>query len=535
MATKRKNVLPSKDEGFAPVGSNNIFNGNYPGGIGASPGTGLVLGGTSTNQANYGNLLDFLGSIGYKDGNLLSVILSALGINTGDMSEGQAVDWNKLLLDNQLALLSEQEKRKYNEGIRDEQRLYDNPQNVLARLMGAGISRDAAIQMLSGAGGSGSGGLVTGDAAAFNAGIPASQSALNEQQTKSIPFQTMFGAISALSGLVSLGISIPQAVVNVTAMGIQNALSKKALVGLQSADAVMTAFSNALETGALTTEQIDGFSNGTDALNYAFKNKDNSEFQEIFANGSFAQVYGTKLGRDMFSQLWKSVRASKDDGTILDNYIQNQRLQNALAGLEAEQIGAEISKIGTETKVLEQNIVESLARVAEINANIQVLNKQGEWIDVQTKYQPKVWGAEIENLSAQSEALHVQTDYNRDLFEINHAGVPILKQKFIDECEFAAYHAATLNSKELRDKYWASWYNNADNAVAASYLQLLYNNGVGDFATEHPHLWKLCMGMSYSGGFDGVRAGAEVTGAAGAAAGGVGTLIKATKYVPKVP
>lgn len=485
-------------------------------------------------SANYGQLINWLYGKGVQADSELLQILGSMGISIENMSGDQQADWNKQLLDQMFAQLSEEDARKYNQGVLAEQRLYDSPTNQLARLMAAGISRDKAIEMLSGSGGSG-GSVAAGSPAAQAAGIPASQSDLNRVQAQTAIANTVFGGISAVSGLVSLGVSIPSAVAQATTMNIQNALSQKALIGLQSADAVMSALENAVQTGVLSTKDIDGFSNGTDALNYIQDHKDTNAFKGLYESGAFAQVYGTKLGREMFSQAWKNLRSSKDDGTILDNYIESQKLQNALSGLQAEQIGAEMEKLGAETSAINQGMVESLHRIAQIDTNIEVLNEQGKWIRVQAEHMPDVWDAEID-LShanagfalANAESVRVQTDINRDVFEINHAGVPILKQKYIDECEFAAYHASTLNSKEARDQYWQAWMLEAENAHAAAFLKVQFNNAVGNFSVEHPHTWKLMQGFKYTGGFDAVRAGAEAGITADAVAKGAKFLLTKT-------
>lgn len=57
------------------------------------------------------------------------------------------------LLMNLLSYNTTQEQRDYDYRMLNESRQYNNPQNELARLMGAGISRDAALQLMSGSAG----------------------------------------------------------------------------------------------------------------------------------------------------------------------------------------------------------------------------------------------------------------------------------------------------------------------------------------------------------------------------------------------
>lgn len=453
------------------------------------------------------------------NGDGLSQLLVQLGIDTGQMNAGETQDWNKQIMDALLQRMLQNEQRNYNKDVLNEQRIYDSPTNQLARLMGAGISRDAALQLLGGSGsGAGSGSALIADPMQLPASaIPATQSDLNAVQKDTAIANAVFGGISAVSGLVSLGISIPSAIAQTTALSIQNAMSQKALIGLQSADSVMSALENAVQVGVLSTKDVDGFSNATDALNYIQDHKDIAAFKGLFSNGSFANVYGTKLGREMFAQAWKNVRSSKDDGTILDEYIRNQKLQNTLAELQTDQIGAEIQKLGAETEAVYQDMLESCKRIAQMDAQILVLNKQGEWIDIQKKWQPKVWQAEINKTDAEINSLNTQTAINQDVFEVNHSGVPILKQKYLDDLELAAYKSATLNSPESRKQFWQAWAMEGENAHALAFMQNCYYNSVGDFATQYPETWKLSVGLKYSGAYDGIKTGTETAGAVGAA------------------
>lgn len=299
---------------------------------------GVVIGdslkpsGSSLNRdSDWRNILSKLGS-----GSDLTRLLAELGIGGFDPKDAQIGDWNSELLKQILQYYITQEQRQYDKSLQSDQRLYDAPTNMLARLMGAGISRDAAIQMLSGGSG-GSGASVPYGITGNQAGlIPESQSFANDMQAKTAIANTVFSGIGALSGLVSLGFSIPQAIQQVNALGMQNFMSQKAMIGLQAADDVLGVLQNAVDIGALSTEDMDGFSNATDALNYINDHKDAPAFKSVFDNGSFANVYGSKLGRQMFTEAWNNVRQSKDAGTLLDQHLRQQDLRNALFELDGQ-------------------------------------------------------------------------------------------------------------------------------------------------------------------------------------------------------
>lgn len=478
-----------------------------------------------SSQSDIINLLVQL--LGGQNSDLAS-LLQRLGITTGNMNAGEIQDWNKQIMDTLLKYGITQEQRDYDKSVLQEQRLYDSPLNQLARLMGAGLSRDAALQLLGSGGSGGSGGsalIGSGENAQLPASaIPATQSDLNALQGKLGIANTVFSGISALSGLVGLGFSIPQAIQSVKALGMQNVLSQKALVGLQSADAVLSALEGAVETGVLSTKDIDGFSNATDALNYINDHKDTKAFAPLFQSGAFANVYGSKLGREMFANAWKDVRSSKDNGTILDEYIRSQKLSNSLQKVEIDKAGAELAKLGADTEAVYQNMYESLKRCAAIDADIRVKDASGKWIQVQTKWFGKRQSAEISQIEAQIENLNTQTAYNKDLYEVNHAGIPVLKQKYLDELELAAYKAHTLNSDDARKEFWQSWALEAENAHKLAYMKNCFYDATGDFATNNPNLWYLCVGLNSAHAFDAVKLGSE---------GAANVAVTALKYLPK--
>lgn len=227
------------------------------------------------------------------------------------------------------------EQRDYDWFLKQDQRNFDSPTNQLARLMGAGISRDAAIQMLSG---SSSGAVVGGSApivsaAASPGSLPGTPGSFDLQKGLGIA-STVFEGINMIAGMVGMGLSIPQSIQQTKSLRMQNTLSQKSLQGLNAADAVLSSLQNAVTSGAISTSDMDGFSNATDALNYIFDHRDTNAFKPIFQSGAFQDVYGTKLGREMFTNAWNSVRQSKDAGTLLDQQIAQSIAASELSHLD---------------------------------------------------------------------------------------------------------------------------------------------------------------------------------------------------------
>lgn len=370
---------------------------------GGVPDTGLQLGSTSNNQANYGNLLDWLG-VSNKDEFIKT--LSALGVNTGDLNTAQAVDWNKQLLDNALAQLAENNKRDYDQRMRDEQRLYDNPLNALARLMGAGISRDAAIQMLNSGSGAGGSGSLTGNAAALDNGIPASQSALNAEQTKLMPIQTAFGAISAISSAISglgsfgisaatLGTSLAATRAMTAGQVLSNTQLANTLKGVESASTVISAISQAVDSGFIKRDlQFDSAQHMVDFIR---ENAPNFQpFQNLVSSGALDSINKDVYSLNALNAGYKSWRESRDFNIDRKHLVRMQGLEEIFKTLDIGKINSEIELNSAKYNEVIANIINS-TKLADSAVALNEANRIKTY-------------AEASNIDAQTDLLHQQYD-----------------------------------------------------------------------------------------------------------------------------
>lgn len=443
----------------------------------------------------------------------LAEVLNLLALN-GQGTAGK--DWNKQLAEALTNYILKQEQRNYDAAWRDEQRLYDNPQNALARLMGAGISRDAAIQMLSSGAGS-SGATAQGDASVMPEGIAPSQSALNETQSKTAIANSVFNGINTVANLMSLGFSAPASVAQATALGIGNAMSSKMLTALNSADAVTQFIGDSIQTGAITQQQVDDCSTADDALNLIGSMGDASA--QFMKSPEYATVYGTQMGREQFNRSWSNFRSSRDEGKILDEYLAQQKLNTIRGALQNEQIGKEMELMDAQKLLATQEAQESIARIVLIRAQVSNLKQQDRLIDEQ-----------IYNLATATEGQQITNDNLRLDYELNASGFPMLKQAYIDELTDKVTYWSTITSPKVRQMRINTWLQKEENYNHAQYLEWCRLHAVGDFKDNYYSLYMLSAGFNACGGSSALTDIGNATSAGINAGTAVGKTIKA---IPK--
>ena len=254
-------------------------------------------------------------------------LLNSLGINQdAGLTGSQRDDWNKQLLDTLLNYKLTQENRSYNESMRDEQRLYDNPLNQLARLMGAGVSRDAAIQMLTGGSQP-----IQSDAPSAAEGIAPSESKMNGINAALAPINTAFDALSAVGGLVSLGFSIPQAIQQTRALKYGNFMSQQQQNAFNSVNSLTNALQTAVSDGILTAQDLESWSNANDAYKWLNDHAETNFVKPLVDSGVLQGVFGSTIGREMFNSHWNQMRDARSGGELYDSFLRQQHLAEILS------------------------------------------------------------------------------------------------------------------------------------------------------------------------------------------------------------
>lgn len=268
----------------------------------------------------------------------------------------------QLFLDN----LVKGEQRDYDKGVLGEQRIYDSPTNQLARLMGAGISRDAAIQMLQGTQES----PLVGSGAESDSGEP--MTPVTQQAIQAV--QTAVGAIGAIGSMVSLGFTIPQALQQTHFLKNQNFLSDQQKSAYQMASKAF------------------GILNGAGAAAEAFDSTASaiSSIQSLAAAGNkpatdFIQQGGIEKMQEVspfVSPVLSTMYRNEHDSEMLRNEIRRQSLANDLIKADEEKtyndiyVGlSQVLDVDERIKLYRQQILESKSRV-QIN---EAVAKQEEY------------------------------------------------------------------------------------------------------------------------------------------------------------
>lgn len=231
-----------------------------------------------------------------------------------------------------LQLLTTDDQRSFDWDKLQESRLYNNPQNELARLMGAGVSRDAAIQMLSSAGGSGAGsaGSVIGSGSNVSSpSIPAVTGAQDLMQTQ-VAIGGAVDIIGALCNLLNTGMSFAQGVESVKSMRFTNYMNQEQKSAYDSVNAFTQAIQKMQLDGILDPADIDSWQNGDDVYKWFLDHQETNAVKPLIQSGVFQRVFGSTIGREMFNNNWHQQRDSRDYGTQLNQLLRQNELVNDL-------------------------------------------------------------------------------------------------------------------------------------------------------------------------------------------------------------
>lgn len=440
---------------------------NQPGGINNGMGGFSANNNNNNKPTNTGNNQNPMGST-YADMLLnnsqggFANFLASLGIQQQTGLTGSQRDaWNNYLLQQMIQYYLESEKRDYNRALQLDDRLYMTPTNQLARLMGAGISRDAAIQLLSGGSGSGSG-----------AGVPYTQgtnsadmSAANE--AGQMPFKnaaTVFGAIAQTAGAIgalgTFGLSAASLSTNLAATRaatagqvLSNTRLQKTLNGIETASTVVGAISSAYQAGIIDKDHT--FDSSQDMLKYIRDNADKYEpFNSLVSSGVLDGISKDVYSLDAMNHAYESWRKSKD---------YNIDRKHIVAMYSLDELYQDIN-----IKSVQQEILQSQQWIKESIAN--VINST------------KLTNADVALKFAQTDLTNYQADVTYIQREMQQMDLDWLTVS-IDDINSIRTNQLMLDAarwNELRDdpKAWdeeiQSWLSNRQNLRTAIAIESYY-------------------------------------------------------------
>lgn len=374
-------------------------------------------------------------------------------------------DIQKLLLEMALKQLTANEQRNYDASVLGEQRLYDSPTNQLSRLIGAGISRDAAIQMLQG----GQDAALVGSGA--DSTIPSELPSPSEKLMQGL--QVGASLLGTIGSLVSLGFSIPQAIQQSHFLKNQNILSDSQLKGynsaakafniLNAAGSATKAFSSATSAAAEIKRLADG--GNSDAL--AFMSAPDG-YQQLVNNAPFSSP--------ALANMYKSEHSSE----LFRKEMRRADLENTLTNAKAEEVF--------------QNIHESVARVRKINAEADQVYQDLQRGAIEIEIAGKalvIADATAKQFQLESDALDIalgmRDSQGRDLPHL------VGMKQFMDMWEQFQESAVNYDDGERFINFLE---NNRDAAFTAAYMAYLAQQDMSESMDEEndsPSIWSNLM------------------------------------------
>lgn len=374
-------------------------------------------------------------------------LLAALGIKEDRfLNQDQRADWNKQLMDAQLQYYQDLEKRQYTQQQLNEQRVYDSPTNQLARLMGAGVSRDAAIAMLSGQAGQ----PTIAESAVNTPGATASESRNAGVERALGIANAVFNGVSAVSGLVSLGFSIPQAIQQTHYLKNQNLLTAKQL---KAYDSTGQAYS-LLKSINASADAFGSVGSAIQAITEA-ANNGNQECAAFLQNGGATDMFSNvSFASQAMNQMYRSERASSD-------------YQRSFEG--------EMKKLDADTRLV--NAQETL--VLEQFAKVQ---------------------QEIALIGEQKRALRIENDVNENFYQsvdevTGLTGEELYNANRMQQLVQSYQTLARINNPEYWETYANSLINNAEFMELSNAVLAWFEGAKLDLLNENPELFTFLVGM----------------------------------------
>lgn len=415
-----------------------------------------------------------LGLLGNQD--YLSILMQLVRDNSNMQGDERSREYQKQLLEMLLEQITRQEQRGYDESVLHEQRNFDSPTNQLARLMGAGVSRDAAIQMLSGVSesplvGSGSG-----------TDVSSVDPTANELARKQMAMDAVFGAFGAVTSLVSLGFSVPQAIQQTKMLSNSNFLTEFQLEAYDNAGLAFQILSSAgvaLDSVGSATAAARSISQLAESGNEDAKLfVENGGVQSMLRNAPFTSRTLRNLAMDE--------RGYSDHATQFSQQYDLNEAELDLKKVNKEQCLQQIVNLQEQVKEIQADIRYKDALTALQAWNQLVLEKQGKKIDAETK------------------ALNLQNQQLEDFLNTEVDGYSG-KELITAQRALACYNQM---KSLIAQKDTALWEDEV-NAMAANYqlltdmytLRSMYFQGASEWFSNNPDLAAMCSGFEECGGW----------------------------------
>lgn len=386
-----------------------------------------------------------------------------------------------------LQLLATSDQRLYDKEVLDEQRNYDSPVNQLARLMGSGVSRDAAIALLSGNGSNGSS-LVGSGSGVSVPSVPA-PSGTAENAAMATAVNSVAAIANTIVNLAMAGMQMYQAYETIEFQKSQNYMSNEQRSAYDAVNQVSQAL-QLLDSNDKLGENIhlSDFSSVEELHKHLSSIAgDNQDIKDLINSSAYKRAVGTIFGREFFNNNFAARRESRDSGDMARYLLKQEELRTLTMSLDQQKLSAEISKLGAETELVDAETAKTLQSIVNLQTEVKLLNKQGDKIDWETKtlklnYDISSTGLpllkEVRTNQLRKDALML-----RALFKEERRKIPT----FLQDESTGEYIVSMPNF----DTYLATWLKQGSNAYDVAYLTELKNQAKAGFAAQYPTLWSL--------------------------------------------
>lgn len=450
-------------------------------------------------------LLDALKAQGY-DTDTIASFLRGYSNSWGSVS----TERNDALLQYLLGQTATQNQRMYDESVRDEQRNYDLPTNIMQRLQAAGISRDAAIQMLSGGAGSGAGAgsLIGSGLGANGAQVPAPSGTMDLASVNTA-INGAASVVDSMCAMVNTGMSAYTAYEQGNLLKAQASMTQNQATAYQLSGKAYNLISQGVADGIV--DNSDGMvfanvKNAQQALETMAK-AGNVEAQEMHANGSIRQLGElSPYSSEYLSHLYETERRAKDYSISFAN---EQRKADSLVALQGVQIDSLAQGI-LQSEAQIQDILASAEYKREslvlIDAQIKLMEKQGKNLDANSLYQKALTRKTALENELQSSWQDADVPVQRSPGISYVKGSDIYGMETLSKLRSGAQAALKLESGRYWEKEVQNQFADIDNLLALNALRHLYYGNTADFLTtatpEQKHLMGLADAYSSSHVFD---------------------------------
>lgn len=394
----------------------------------------------------------------------------------GKNTSGDADQWdayvNNLMqmgqseLDYRRSLENQQRERDWTLQDREHEENYNDPSQVLARLMATGMSRQAAMALLNG----GQSSVPNAVSAASSLGATTAPSGTAESNAVNNA-NAIIGALTSFSDLAlqatSFGLSLP-------AIKSQNALSTTAAYMSQmQRDAYdmsgqfYAGIHQAVLNGSLDRSAFTSYDEMA-RLAYALPDSpDNHGLYNFMHGGSYARMLSNPFAMDNQHSLFNANWGTQD---VASNVVDGARLRSLQAQgmlLDQQQVTATIANINADTDTL----------IEQLNFDKQMHPLEVEAQTLENAYTR----GEMEQQWIETEQMWMDLDIAREVFDN-------VKDGAIYRTLGELKRWTAMSDQKVVDKEMLSYCQDLDNLYAMSYLSFLTFNASAEFYAEHSDL-----------------------------------------------